>query len=111
MWPVDKSARPQPSGLVQPRRRPAARERGARAGRTHGVVTALWPRVRRWGGMAGPCAPVNKVPWERRHEHRGGSGNAPDEVAVAMARPSSGSTCGGGSEAARRCPMVVEVLQ
>jgi hypothetical protein len=83
---------------------------GARAGRTHGVVTAQWPRARRQGGAAGPRAPTDKVSQKRQHEHREGGGNAPDEVAVVRAHPSSGSTCGGGAEAAWRCPTVMEAL-
>jgi hypothetical protein len=48
--PVDQPAGPRPGGPVQPRRWPAARERGARAGRARGVVTAWWPRARRRDG-------------------------------------------------------------
>jgi hypothetical protein len=100
-WPTDKSAGPQPSGPVQPKRQPIAQERGACAGRTHGMVTAWWPHAQRRGGVAGPRALADKVPWERRCEHHGGDGNAPYEVAVAMAHPSNGLTCGGRVEAAR----------
>jgi hypothetical protein len=67
---------------------------GACAGRTRGVVTTRWPHTRRWGGVAGPRAPTDKLSRERWREHRWGCGNAPEEVAAVMAHPSSGSTCG-----------------
>jgi hypothetical protein len=51
------------------------------------------------------------VSWKQWREHREGGGNAPDKVAAARAHPSSGSTCGGGAEAARRCPTVAEALR
>jgi hypothetical protein len=89
----------------------ATRERAVCPERTHGVVTARWPLAQRWGGAAGPRAPADKVSWELWCEHRGGGDNAPDEVAAAMAHPSSGLTCGGRAEAAQRCPTLAEVLR
>jgi hypothetical protein len=87
------------------------RRSGAHVGRTHGVVTARWPRAQQRGGVAGLRAPADKVSRKRRREHREGGGNTPDKVAVERAHPSSGSTCGGGAEAARRCPTVAKVLR
>jgi hypothetical protein len=46
-----------------------------------------------------------------RRGHRGGGDNAPDETAAVTAHPSSGSTCEGGAEAARRCPTMAEALR
>jgi hypothetical protein len=74
---------------------------GTCAGHSRGVVTALWPRERRWGGVASPRALADKVSQKRWREHHEGGGNVPDKVAVARAHPSSGSTCGGGAEAVR----------
>jgi hypothetical protein len=54
---------------------------------------------------------MDKVSRKRQHEQREGGGKAPDEVAASRAHPSSGSTCGGGAEAARRCLTVAEVLR
>jgi hypothetical protein len=34
---------------------------GVRAGRTRGVVTTRWPRMRWRGGVAGPRAPADKL--------------------------------------------------
>jgi hypothetical protein len=39
--------------------------------------------------------------WERWHEHHGGSGNTPNEVAMARAHPSGGSMVRGGGEGRR----------
>jgi hypothetical protein len=61
--------------------------------------------------VAGPHALAERVPWKRRREHREGSGNTLDEVVAVRAHPSSGSTCGGGADAARRCPTVIEAVQ
>jgi hypothetical protein len=60
---------------------------------------------------ASPRAATNKVSQKRRCEHREGVGDAPDEVVVARAHPSSDSTCGGGVEEAQRCPTVAEALR
>jgi hypothetical protein len=84
---------------------------GARAGRACGVVTARWPRVGRQGGAVGPRAPADKVSQKRWREHCEGGGNALDEVAAVRAHPSSGSTCEGRAEAARRFPTVAEALR
>jgi hypothetical protein len=62
-------------------------------------------------GRTRPCAPADRVSQKRWHEHCEGGGDAPDEVAVARAHPSSGSTCGGGVEAARCCLTVAKALQ
>jgi hypothetical protein len=86
--------------------------RGEEAGCTPDALTAWSPHgghVR--GGTASLCAPVDKVSQKRRCEHREGGGDAPDEVVAVRAHPSSGSKCGGGVEAARRCPTLVEALQ
>jgi hypothetical protein len=60
--------------------------------------------VRRWGGAAGLSVPADMVSQERQREHRGGSSDAPDEVAVVRAQPSGGSMvrCGGQRAAAWR---------
>jgi hypothetical protein len=65
----------------------------------------------RWGGAAGPRASTDKVSQKRRREHHEGGDNTPDEVAASRAHPSSGSTCRGGAEAARRCPTVPVALR
>jgi hypothetical protein len=70
-------------------------------GRACGVGTARWPCERQRGGAASPRAPADKVSQKRRCQHREGGGDAPDEVAVARAHPSSGSTGGGGVEVAQ----------
>jgi hypothetical protein len=63
--------------------RPAA-EVGARARCTRGVVTARWPCARRWGGVAGPHAPVGKVSrkWRREHYEGGGEGSPEQRLNV-----------------------------
>jgi hypothetical protein len=71
----------------------------------HGLAVAT--RV----GRTRPCAPADRVSQKRWHEHCEGGGDAPDEVAVARAHPSSGSTCGGGVEAAWCCLTVAKALQ
>jgi hypothetical protein len=85
---TNQPAGPWPSGPVQPRRCPAAWEWG-----THRAHS------RRRGGTASPRGPADKVSQKRRREHREGN-DAPDEVVAERAHPSSGSTCGGGVEAA-----------
>jgi hypothetical protein len=55
MRPADQLAEPWPGGPIQPRRRPAARKRGAHAGHTHDVVT-----TRRRGSVAGLRTPADK---------------------------------------------------
>jgi hypothetical protein len=50
------------------------------------------------------------VSQKRWCEHCEGGSNAPNEVVAVRAHPSSGSTCGGGAEATRRCPTVAEAL-
>jgi hypothetical protein len=52
------------------------------------------------GGMSGPRAPTDMASQKWRCEHHDGGGNAPDEVVVARAHPSSGSMCKGRAEAA-----------
>jgi hypothetical protein len=74
---------------------------GAGAGRAPDALTMWSPR--------GGHAHGDKVSQNRQREHREGGGNAPDEVVAVRAHPSSGSPCGGGADAARRCPTVAEV--
>jgi hypothetical protein len=63
-------------------------------------------------GAASPRASADKVSQKWQREHREGDGDTPDEVAAAArAHPSSGSTCGGGVEATRRCPTVAKALR
>jgi hypothetical protein len=75
------------------------------------VVTVRWPRAQRRGGRAGPRALAYKVSQKRWCEHREGGCNALDEVAAVRAHLSSGSTCEGRAEAARRFPTVAEALR
>jgi hypothetical protein len=77
----------------------------AGAGHTLDALAARSPRSGHMhgsgGGVAGPRALADKVSRKRWREHREGSGNAPNEVAMVRAHPSNGSTCGGRAEAAR----------
>jgi hypothetical protein len=108
--PAEKLAGPRPGGPVQPRRRPAARER-ARVRRACSVVTVRSPHAG-WRGGTLTGGPVAASRWQGtagKYQH--GSGVTLDGTTEGEAHPSSGSTCGGGAEAARRCPTVAEALQ
>jgi hypothetical protein len=71
----------------------------------------IWPAATVQVLAASPHTPADKVSRKWRREHREGGNDAPDEVAAARAHPSSSSTCGGGVEAAWRCPTVAVVLR
>jgi hypothetical protein len=96
--------------------RPAATVQGSAAchARSADQLAGPWPGdpvQPRPSGGASPRTPADKVSRKRWCEHREGGGNTPDKVAAARAHPSSGSTCGGGVVAARRCPTVAEALR
>jgi hypothetical protein len=79
--------------------------------RARSVVTARSPRAG-WRGGTLTGGPVAASQWQGtavKYQH--GFGVTLDGTTEGEAHPSSGSLCGGGAEAARRCPTVAEALR